>query len=51
MSIDDELNRNREVSTVIEKWMRADANAARQWISTTSDLSDAQKSHYLDRFP
>ena len=51
MSIDDELNRNSEVSRVVEKWMRADASAARQWLRTTSDLSDAQKAHYLNRFP
>ena len=36
MSIDDELDRNYGVSRVVEKWMRADADAARQWINTTS---------------
>ncbi len=51
MSIDNELDRNYGVTSVVENWMRADADAARQWVKTTTDLSDAQKARYLSRFP
>jgi hypothetical protein len=50
-SIEDELDRNSEIDSVVKRWMRSDAAAARKWINQSSELSDAQKTRLLNRFP
>ncbi len=49
LTIDNALARFDAIEGVTNRWLQSDANAARNWIAASADLSDAQKSHLLKR--